>query len=212
MFWIVIIVIAFLICIIVFSRQFSKFILSTNGWKEPPLRLIEIMQTYKKLVIVYPHTSHYDAILLVLYMKAYPEFLSHIKFLMTPATTSRPIIGDYMKSLGAMESTYREIKNGGKTKEIVRCLNEQPHFQFLLSPKGTRDKKEWKTGYYYITKGTGAHIMAVGLNYVTGEVEFNEPYPVPGDSPNFPTEEYLRTYLQSQLRGIPQRNEYLVEY
>jgi 1-acyl-sn-glycerol-3-phosphate acyltransferase len=190
----------------------ARFLLKNSGWKPPPDRLVEIMNEHKKLVIVYPHTSHYDGLLMILYKKAYPDFGRHIKFLIRPDLTEIPLLGKFLISNGAIPSTFIQIKNGGRTKEIINYLNTKDEYKFLISPKGTIRKSEWKTGYYYITKGTGSYILALGLNYKTGEIEYNDPYPLKGDDKDFPSEENLRNILQSQLKNIPQRTPWNVEY
>jgi hypothetical protein len=149
---------------------------------------------------------------MILYKKAYPDFGRHIKFLIRPDLTEIPLLGKFLISNGAIPSTFIQIKNGGRTKEIIDYLNTKDEFKFLISPKGTIRKSEWKTGYYYITKGTNANILALGLNYQTGEIVYNKPYPLTGGEENFPSEEKLRVILQDQLRDIPQRTPWNVEY
>jgi len=212
MIWIIVIGLIFIIFVLVYQTLISKFILDTNGWKPPPKELLEIMKTHKKMVIVYPHTSHYDGWLMILYRKAYPEFGNHIKFLIRPDLTEIPFIGNVLINNGAMPSTFIQIKNGGRTKEIIDYLNTQSKFHFLISPKGTIQKSDWKSGYYYITKGTNSHIMALGFDYSKGEIVFNEPYPLLGGDDMFPSEDNLRVILQNQLKNIPQRNPNNVEY
>lgn len=211
---ILLIVICFIILIFVIIniKKISLKILEKSGWKSPPERLMEIMKKYKRLVIVYPHTSHLDGTLMILYKKAYPEFGENIKFLIRPDIVEFPILGSFLIKNGAVPSTLISIKNGGRTKEIVNYLNSLNQFQLLISPKGTIRNSPWKKGYYYITKGTNAHVMAIGLDYSTGNIIFNEPYPISGHSDNFPSEEFLSYFLKSQLKSIPQRNPSFVEY
>jgi 1-acyl-sn-glycerol-3-phosphate acyltransferase len=197
---------------LIYQKTVARFLLKNSGWKPPSDELIEIMNKNKKLVIVYPHTSHYDGLLMILYKKAYPDFGRHIKFLIRPDLTEIPLLGKFLISNGAIPSTFIQIKNGGRTKEIIDYLNTKDEFKFLISPKGTIRKSEWKTGYYYITKGTNANILALGLNYQTGEIVYNKPYPLTGGEENFPSEEKLRVILQDQLRDIPQRTPWNVEY
>lgn len=190
----------------------AKTILNKFGWKPPPDGLEKLFSTYKRIVIVYPHTSHYDAILMLLYKKAYPNFGKRLKFLIRPDLTEVPLLGNFLMKEGAIPSMFIQIKNGGRSREIINYLNTQDSFCFLLSPKGTIRKSEWKTGYYYITKGTGSYIMALGLDYKKREIVYNEVYPYKGNDINFPSEEYMRNYLQYQLRNIPQINPENVEY
>lgn len=194
------------------QQTIAKTILNKFGWKPPPDGLEELFSTYKRIVIVYPHTSHYDATLMLLYKKAYPQFGNKLKFLVRPDLTEIPLLGNFLINNGAIPSVFIQIKNGGRTKEIVDYLNTQSKFCFLLSPKGTIRKSEWKTGYYYITKGTGSYIMSLGFNYSKKEIVYNEVFPYKGDDINFPSEDYMRNYLQYQLRNIPQINPENVEY
>lgn len=212
MIWVIVISIIFLIFIVIYMKPLSKKLLERLGWEPPPKELMDIMQSHKKLVMVYPHTTHWDGVLMILYKKAYPEFGKHLKFLIRPDITEFPILGSFLVENGAVPSTLIHIKNGGRTRQIVDYLNSIESFHFLISPKGTVRKSPWKTGYYYIAKGTDAHIIAIGLDYSSKKIIFHEPYPISAGSSEFPTEEYINYYLKEQLRPIPQYYPERVEY
>lgn len=212
MIWIIIISIVFLLFVIVYIKPISRKILEKSGWEPPSKELIEMMEKYKKLVIVYPHTSHLDGVMMLLYKKAYPEFGQYLKFLIRPDITEFPLVGRFLIQNGAVPSTLLVIKNGGRTKEIIQYLNTIQHFHFLISPKGTVRKSPWKTGYYYIAKGTDAHVVPIGLDYSSKKIIFSDPYPISGSSNQFPTEEVLSSFLKEKLRHIPQYYPERVEY
>ena len=46
---------------------------------------------------------------------------------------------------------------------------------FLISPKGSILKKDWKSGYYYISKQINVPIIAVGLDYEQKTIYIGKP-------------------------------------
>jgi 1-acyl-sn-glycerol-3-phosphate acyltransferase len=191
------------------QKYVAKFVLSSLGWKPLKDDVRRIIKDSKRIVLVFPHTSYMDFVIMFLYKKANPELMKNIKFLMNPAFLDKPILGPFLMSQGAIPSTPREKKNGGKTQHIINYLNNLKEYQFLISPKGTINKGEWRSGYFYITEGTKSLITVAGLDFKKGEVVVTPPQNI--DVPLMDREN-LEVWLKSKMKSISQRYPKNVEY
>lgn len=118
---------------------------------------------HKRSVLIFSHTSYADFYILILYLLAYPHRLRRIRTLVKPQPFK--YAGWLLAKLGAIPSTRVEDKNGGAVPRIVRNLTNCPECVFLISPKGTIIKGEWRSGYYHIATQLDAHMMVAGLDY-----------------------------------------------
>jgi len=88
--------------------------------------------------------------------------------------------GSMLRSMGAIPCSYRGVRGAGSTAKIVEKLNEMDEFILLISPKGTLEAAEWRSGYYQIAKQTGAAVVCGGLDYHSHNLRFGSPFMVDG--------------------------------
>lgn len=138
----------------------SKLILYIMGWEK--LDYCGELNNYEHIICVFSHTSYYDFIMMLLYKFGYPDKLNNLKILIKPDYFQ--YIGSFLNYIGGIPSTNIASKNGGATERIVNILKMQP-CKFLISPKGTILKGEWRTGYYHIAQKLNAPLIAIGLDY-----------------------------------------------
>jgi hypothetical protein len=138
-----------------------KLILSAMGWEK--LDYDGELNKHEQIVCVFSHSSYYDFFIMVLYKYAYPDKLCNLKTLIKPDYFDS-IGGYFLKKVGGIPATNISYKNGGATDRIVDMLKDGP-CKFLISPKGTILRGEWRTGYYHIAQGLRAPIIPVGLDY-----------------------------------------------
>lgn len=146
-----------------FLRWMSIILLNLMGWKTN-IDLGPIFQGHKKVVVVYPHTSNWDFIIMILYRWALPcpsPIFSLVK------KGKFKYIGGFLLSLGCIPTFSQRT-----TQNVIDYLKSNDQFVFLISPKGTRRRGEWKTGYYYIAQGTGSFLMVGGLDYYEKRIVF----------------------------------------
>lgn len=189
-------------------KYLARCILYMCGWKGIPQRLRDVFD-HPKLVLIYPHTSYWDTVYLVLHRLAYPKLLKNLTFLIGPYFLKIPILGCFLRSVGGIAATCVHTKNGGRTQEIIDLLNRREEFQLMISPKGTTRKSEWRSGYYHITEGTHAVITVVGFDYRQRRIMIYDPQNI--DMPLLP-QELLEKWLQDRMRELPQLNPQNVEY
>jgi hypothetical protein len=102
-------------------------------------------------------------------MIRYRELRSDVVTLIKPSLYSIwPTLFNY---LNCIPSASLENKGIGMTAQIVSNLKSRDSFIFMISPKGTRFNKEWRTGWYYIAKELDLDILVIGLNYNKHRVE-----------------------------------------
>lgn len=177
------------------------------GWKTMSPDVMKKLEDHKKLVVIYPHTSHYDFFLYTLYAITDRTLFSRSKVLINPRFMNIPIMGNIAHMLGGIKSSSRRTKKGGKTKCIIESLNKMEEFIFLISPKGSIDPYEWRSGYYHIALGTGAEIVVAGFDFKKREFVYKEPF-----DPNGMTIEEVEVKAMNDLRDIYPCHPRYVEY
>src|SRR4029078_5469197 len=136
-----------------------KLILKLMGWSPLTDQKLRILNDHNYLVCVFSHTSFYDSLLMVLYYFAHPE-LKNLKTLISPH-----YYYNIFKYVGGIPAASIYTKNGGQLSPIVDQIKQSNKAQFLISPKGSILKKEWRTGYYYIAKQLNAPFCCLGMDY-----------------------------------------------
>tara|TARA_R100000750_G_C2332495_1_gene90694 strand:- start:126 stop:740 length:615 start_codon:yes stop_codon:yes gene_type:complete len=199
-----------LLCAILYWNKYAaKILLHVVGWKPLPEYMKYLLRKHDKLVMIYPHTSYWDSIWMLVYRIAYPDVLSDLVFLIRPDFLDIPLLGSFLKAMGGVGASSIKTKNGGRTQDIVNSLNDKKRFHLAISPKGTIKKRDWRSGYYYIAKGTDALVTAVGYDYVKGIVEIYSPQ---NENTKLLEKNELEIWLQYRMRPLIQRNPDNVEY
>lgn len=140
----------------------SQSTLMFMGWSPLNEQYIDMIQNHKQMVCVFSHTSYFDFCIMVLYKLAYPQYFSNMKTLINAYYFK--FLGRFLKSVVGIAAAEAD-KVGGCVERIVNILKQRKEFMFLISPKGTILRKEWKSGYYHIAKQLNTPIVAVGLDY-----------------------------------------------
>ena len=72
-------------------------------------------------------------------------------------------------------------KSNNLVDAVVNIFKEDPYFKLALAPEGTRSAvKKWKTGFYYIAKGSNIPIVPCGLDFKKRTLFIAEKF-YPGD-------------------------------
>ncbi len=160
------------ICGIAYSCEMlsgiARCILNLMGWEVSyDLRLKAHIKANSRMILVYPHTSYWDSIIMFLYAFTFlnESERRRLIILMKPQVfTYLP----FLSRLGCIPASRLEDRSSGGTERIISTLRNTAHsdnFLFLISPKGTIKKSEWRHGYYYISREFKAPILPVGLDY-----------------------------------------------
>lgn len=194
------------------SQNAARSLLATMGWSFDEEE-IKKYQSIDRVVGVYSHTSFWDATILLLFKIAYPEILGYTYTL--ASFGEEDSIGGQLKRIinlpvwpVATGKNFIRVQPGRGNKivdQITKYLKAKERFVFLISPKGTKEKERWRTGYYWIAKNLDCPIAAVGLDYerrkltVSGLI-----YPTDIET----TERELKAKLRDIVPLYPEREDY----
>lgn len=150
------------------GRIFGRSMLYLMGWEPLSEQNIMRLTEYERSVYIFSHTSYFDFYIFILYRLAYPEYLDNLFTLVKPQPFR--YAGWLLNRVGAIPASRLEDKGSGGVQRIVDILNEKKSFKFMLSPKGTIVRREWRSGYFQIAKLTNSVIRVVGLDYADHNV------------------------------------------
>jgi 1-acyl-sn-glycerol-3-phosphate acyltransferase len=117
-----------------------------------------------------------------------------VKMLVQP----RPFkyFGWFLRRIGGIQSTRLEDRGGGAVARIAKELNVFDKFLFLISPKGTISKGEWRSGYYHIARELKIPLMIGAIDYEKKSGYVSQHISSTFDEPD------VRAYLLDQLSNV----------
>jgi 1-acyl-sn-glycerol-3-phosphate acyltransferase len=155
---------------IIFSRL-AKFLLLLIGWNF----ITDKKNEYKNLVanknylVVFPHTTYWDAVIFMIYRNAYPDIFRNSKMYLKPDYFDNTSYGVnlFLNKLGFFRanSVNNEKKEHTIKKTTEKLKNLSSNYLLWMSPKGTIMNKPWRSGYYYLAKELNIPIVVAGLDY-----------------------------------------------
>lgn len=141
----------------------SRIILYILGWSWIDQGALQRLTAHKRSVVIFSHTTYVDFYILILYLMAHPDRFYYMRTLVKPQPFK--YAGWLLRLFGAIPATSIDDKNGGAVNRIVHDLEQEERTIFLISPKGTIDKRPWRSGYYHIAQTLKAPLMIAGLDY-----------------------------------------------
>ncbi len=154
-------------------QYICSYLLFVLGWSKLDYNTINIIKRHRRLVAVIPHTSMFDFIIYLLYRFAYPQLLSHCYTIVKPSAFQ--YAGWILRRLNCLAATSIQDRNGGNVSKIVDQVKDKEEFLGIISPKGTRTKSQWRTGYFAIAKELNVDICTLGFDYNTQTLKCYNP-------------------------------------
>lgn len=149
--------------------------LSVLGWKPLDKKALDMLDRTPRCIFIFPHTSYFDFLLYLAYIKYHPVLKRRSRVLVNPAFTDK--FQWLLKHVGSIPATKREVSGGGATKHIYKHLNKMDEFIFMVSPRGTMAPHHtWRSGFYYLSKMLNCPIIVAGLDYERKTFVIKEPY------------------------------------
>ncbi len=141
-------------------KTVSKFILTAIlGWEIKG----ELPSIKKSVAIFAPHTSYWDGLYGILYLKQLGvnyRFLSKKEFFKFP-------LKYFFRVLGSIP-VYKNIEYIDKIAGLINSSNE---LHIVMSPEGQLAKTtRWKRGYFYIAKRANVPIIVGYIDYKKKEI------------------------------------------
>jgi 1-acyl-sn-glycerol-3-phosphate acyltransferase len=136
-------------------KLISRGILKLIGW-----RMVGELPSHRVVLIGAPHTSNWD----------FPLTLLAFWSLSIPArwigkhTIFRWPFGGLMRRLGGIPLDRDETHDF--VSQTVEWFNREQELSIVISPEGTRSRKEfWHSGFYWIAHGAGVPIVLGFVDY-----------------------------------------------
>lgn len=138
-------------------QRLAALLFRLAGWRTegtPP------STTDRFVLIAAPHTSDWDAVILLLAARIYRLPLA---WFVKDAWFRGPL-GPVMKRLGGVPID-RSARHGIVEQAVARLQAGEP-LALAVPPEGTRGKAaHWKTGFYHIARGAGVPIVLGYIDY-----------------------------------------------
>ncbi len=133
-----------------------------SGWTHKDIVPVEDFK--QSVVLAVPHTSNWDAVIM---FGTFDLLKINARFTIKKSWMKFPL-GLITKPLGGISIDRRPKKDGEKRESavdaMVRLFKENEDLVLLITPEGTRSKREeWKTGFYHIAKGAN---VPIALSYI----------------------------------------------
>lgn len=148
--------------------------LNVLGWHDVDKKLVDRLKENPKLVILFPHTSGWDAYITLLYTifdSGIREVKDNFRLLVWDKAYNHPIQKPFFKYMNAIPVTRFEEKNGGTLKNIFNELDKLDSFILIMSPKGSCHVRPWRSGWYNIANRYDAGVTVLGMDYEKHKME-----------------------------------------
>ncbi len=164
-----------LILITLASTYFFRFLLWLIGWKQMNPAICEKAKVIEKAVVIFPHTSSWDFMVLILYKFSNPVVFKDVYIVVKPQFFEGPLKG-FFKYLKCIPATKYEQKGGGFIKRTTDLFKNKERFHIMISPEGRRIKTAWQSGYYRLSEQLKCPVYIVGTCYYRKEIMFFGPF------------------------------------
>lgn len=188
---------------------FFRLVINVIGWRcLTTWKVLSIINTHKRAVLVFPHTSLWDFSLLLLYAFAYPRIFSHIWTAMKPQLFRNKILAFIFKSLHFIPATRSQEKGNGKnyTNRVSEHILSHDKCYFLIAPEGMLKKNQWRSGYYWIAVKAQCPFIVCGFDFETKVLHISEPITLPEGC----TEKTGSYFFQSVQNDLKKRTRDIV--
>jgi len=153
-------------------HRWAAWLLALCGWRVEG----DVPSIDKAVLVIAPHTSNWDFLVLVLAKFALGL---HVTFI-GKHTIFRGPFGWWLRSMGGIP--VDRSKPGGIVGQMTAAMQSADKMYFALAPEGTRSLTAgWKTGFYRIASGADAPIVPVIIDGAQRQVRIGTPLDCSGD-------------------------------
>lgn len=139
------------------------------------------LPTKQGVLVVYPHTSNWDFVLLILAKWAVGLDL---KFWGKDSLFRLPILGVWLRWLGGVP-VQRESPHGivgSMVRTMAHCKANDTYMWLALTPEGTRKwTSGWRSGFYQVALGAQVPLGICSVNFSEKTVQVSQFYTLSGD-------------------------------
>ena len=163
-------------------------------WKLVSESLVNDVNKCKRAVVIYPHTSYWDFVVMLLVFLSQPDLHKN-----TWCVVNEGIYKKFPRCLhiiGCIPATAKEKTKAGFIADTVCRFKDSDKYKIVISPEGTIKKCKWRSGYYWLAKELGCPILIFGANYSTHRIDYNGIFEITT------TYEKLELELQEKFKKI----------
>jgi 1-acyl-sn-glycerol-3-phosphate acyltransferase len=166
-----------------FSEQFkgsalARWLLNRWGWRV----LFFGFPTRQGVIIVYPHTSNWDFIVMIL---AKWSVGVQVRFWGKDSLFQIPGLGAWLRWLGGVPVNRKAAKGlvGDTLAQMAQAERRNELFWLGLAPEGTRKKMDGlRGGFYQVALGAQVPVGVIALDYQSRVVGIHQFFMLTGDS------------------------------
>lgn len=148
----------------------ARRLLRAIGWRVQ----FEGFPAWQGVVVIYPHTSNWDFVVLVLVKWALGV---PVRFWAKHTLFRVPLLGRWLRALGGVPVDRRAPHGlvGQTVTELARARGQGAYFWLAVTPEGTRKRTDgWRSGFYRTAVETGVPLCLARLDYGTREVRITD--------------------------------------
>lgn len=133
----------------------ARWLLRQAGWRIQG----ELPEVPRCLLIVAPHTSNWDFLILLLVRTALRANVSYL----AKDTLFRPPFGWFFRMTSGIPVERHAKKQ--MVHEIAKEFERRPHLWLAMAPEGTRSKADhWKSGFYFIALSAKVPVLLTAID------------------------------------------------
>ena len=148
------------------GSQAAGWLLKRLGWRVK----FEGLPTRQGVLTIYPHTSNWDFVILVL---AKWTIGIPVRFWGKDRLFRVPVLGHWLRWLGGLpvDRTASRGVVGQAVDQFAQSCAQGCYFWLVLAPEGTRKRiPGWRSGFYHTARKAGVPVGLVRLDYRLREV------------------------------------------
>lgn len=134
------------------------------------------------VIIVYPHTSNWDFIILLIAKWAVGLPL---KFWGKDSLFALPVFGRWLRYVGGVPVRRDSPRGvvGDMVRTLEQCRQNNTFFWLALAPEGTRKRVPgWRSGFYQVAVGAHVPLGICRLNYADKTIDVSHFLQLSGDA------------------------------
>lgn len=155
----------------------ARAVLGWFGWQVR----VDGLPSKQGVVIVYPHTSNWDFVVLLLAKWAVGFSL---KFWIKDSLFRIPLLGPWLRWLGGVPVNRRAPQGmvGSMVDSFKQSKASDTFFWLALTPEGTRKwTPGWRSGFYQVARGADVPMGICAIDYAAKTVDVTCFYKLSGD-------------------------------
>jgi hypothetical protein len=144
------------------------------GWRPLSNSVLNRLHTVDRAVVIFPHTSSWDIITLLSYITELGKINDHLYVVIRRSILKtyfgKLVFNRYLNPL-PVDSDEDRVKTGGFIETTVNKLKNKRKYLIFMSPEGSREYNDWKSGYFVLAQQLQVPIVIFGFDFEKHEMK-----------------------------------------